>query len=120
MNGSPEREEKESPAKMAPAKKKRARVLSSSSNGSGGDEIILGVESGDEFSSSSSSSGSSSEDETDTEVYVVNASIGTEPPLLVQKPPLLVQRCNGTTARLGLLEVCWVAHAKIPHRAVCL
>jgi hypothetical protein len=41
------------------------------------------------------------------------ASIGTE-------PPLLVQRCNGTTARLGLLEVCWVAHAKIPHRAVCL
>jgi hypothetical protein len=33
------------------------------------------------------------------------ASIGTEPPLLVQKPPLLVQRCNGTTARLGHLEV---------------
>ncbi len=26
----------------------------------------------------------------------------------------------GTTARLGLLEVCWVAHAKIPHWAVSL
>jgi hypothetical protein len=35
-------------------------------------------------------------------------------------PPLLVQRCNGTTARLGYLEVHWVAHAKIPHRAVSL
>jgi hypothetical protein len=39
MSGAPEREEKESPAKMAPAKKK-ARELSSSSNegdGRGGD-----------------------------------------------------------------------------------
>ncbi len=36
------------------------------------------------------------------------------------QPPLLVQRCIGTTARLGLLEVRWVAHAKIPHRAVSL
>ena len=75
-NGSLEREEKESPAKVAPAKKRRVRVLSSSSNGSGGgrggDEIILGVESGDEFSSSSSSSSSSSEDETDTEVWIVS------------------------------------------------
>ena len=76
MNGSPEREEKESPAKMAPAKKRRVRVLSSSSNegGSrGGDEIIIGVESDDEFSSSSSSnSGSSSEDEADTEIWIVD------------------------------------------------
>jgi hypothetical protein len=72
MNGSPEREEKESPAKMAPAKKRRVRVLSSSSNegdGRGGDEIILGVESDDEFSSSSSSS---SEDEADTEIWIVD------------------------------------------------
>ncbi len=60
------------------------------------------------------------------------ASIGNLPPLLVlaasigtaasigNMPPLLVQRCNGTTARLGLLEVRWVAHVKIPHQAVSL
>jgi hypothetical protein len=76
MNGSPEREEKESPAKMAPAKKRKVRVLSSSSNeddSHGGDEIIIGVESDDEFSSSSSSSSnSSSEDETVTEIWIVD------------------------------------------------
>jgi hypothetical protein len=48
------------------------------------------------------------------------ASIGTEPPLLVQMPPLLVQRCNGTTAGLGHLEVGWNAHAQIPPQAVNL
>jgi hypothetical protein len=63
-----EREEKESPAKVAPAKKKRTRVLSSSSS-SGGEEIVVNINSGDEFSGSSSSR---SEDETDTEIWVVN------------------------------------------------
>jgi hypothetical protein len=35
------------------------------------------------------------------------------PSILVQMPPLLVQRCNGTTAGLGYLEVGWDSHAKM-------
>ncbi len=30
------------------------------------------------------------------------------------KPPLLVQRCNGTTAGLGYLEVVWIVCANLP------
>ncbi len=37
-----------------------------------------------------------------------------------QQSPLLVQRCNGTTAGLGHLEVGWNAHAQIPPQAVNL
>jgi hypothetical protein len=29
-------------------------------------------------------------------------------------PPVLVQRCNGTTVGLGYLKVGWVAYAKFP------
>ncbi len=38
------------------------------------------------------------------------------------KPPLLVQRCNGTTAGLGHLEVVGmpIAHAQVPPQAVNL
>jgi hypothetical protein len=56
--------------------------------------------------------------------------MATKPPLLVQsrhpaaslgtQPPLVVQRCNGTTAGLGHLEVGWKAHAQIPPQAVNL
>jgi hypothetical protein len=28
------------------------------------------------------------------------------------KPPLLVKRCNGSTAGLGYLEVGWIAHVR--------
>ncbi len=35
-------------------------------------------------------------------------------------PPLLEQRCNGTAAGLGYLEVGWDSHAKFPPRAVSL
>jgi hypothetical protein len=35
-------------------------------------------------------------------------------------PPLLVQRCNGTTAGLGHLEVGCNAHTQIPPQAVSL
>jgi hypothetical protein len=34
------------------------------------------------------------------------------------KPPLLVQRCNGTTAGLGYLEVNVICPCKSPHWAV--
>jgi hypothetical protein len=40
------------------------------------------------------------------------ASIGTG------WPPLLVQRCNGTTAGLGYLEVNVICPCKSPHRAI--
>ncbi len=30
------------------------------------------------------------------------------------KPPLLVQRCNGTVAGLGYLEVVWIVLANLP------
>jgi hypothetical protein len=36
------------------------------------------------------------------------------------RTPLLVQKCNGTNAMLGLLEVRWVGHAKVSRRAVSL
>ncbi len=58
---------KESPAREAPAKKKRTRVLSSSSSSSSGSEIVVTINNEDEFSLSSSS-----EDEADTEVWIVN------------------------------------------------
>jgi hypothetical protein len=63
------RKEKESPAREAPARKKRTRVLSSSSSSSssGGSEIIVTINSDDEFSLSSSS-----EDEADAKVWIVN------------------------------------------------
>ncbi len=51
--GSVERKEKESPAREAPAKKKRTHVLSSSSSSSSGSEIIVTINSDDEFSLSS-------------------------------------------------------------------
>ncbi len=35
-------------------------------------------------------------------------------------PLLLLQRCNGTTAGLGHLEVGWNAHTQIPLQAVNL
>ncbi len=41
-------------------------------------------------------------------------------PLLVQMPPLLVQRCNGTTAGLGYLEVNLICPCKSPNWAVRL
>ena len=40
--------------------------------------------------------------------------------IIGHRPPRLVQRCNGTTAGLGLLEVIWVDHAKNPSWAVNL
>ncbi len=38
-----------------------------------------------------------------------------EPPLLVQKPTLLVQPCNGTTAGMGYLEVNVICPCKSSH-----
>jgi hypothetical protein len=50
-------------------------------------------------------------------LLVSAASIGTSR-LYRFKPPLLVQRCNGTTAGLGYLEVKVICPCKSPHWAV--
>ncbi len=61
------RKENKSPAREAPAKRKRTCVLSSSSISSSGSEIVVTINSSDEFSLSSSS-----EDEAAAEVRIVN------------------------------------------------
>jgi hypothetical protein len=38
--------------------------------------------------------------------------------MIAKKPPQLVQRCNGTTAGLGYLEVNVICPCKSPHWAV--
>jgi hypothetical protein len=49
------RKEKESPAREAPAKKRRTRVLSSSSSSSSGSDVVVTISSSDDFLLSSSS-----------------------------------------------------------------
>jgi hypothetical protein len=62
------RKEKESPAREAPAKKRKTRVLSSSSSSSSsGSEVVVTINSSDDLSL-----GSSSEDEAVAEVRIVD------------------------------------------------
>jgi hypothetical protein len=67
MDKSVKRREKESPARRAPAKKKRARVLFSSSSSSSGSDVVT-ISSSDDFFLSSSSS----EDEDIAEVKIID------------------------------------------------
>ncbi len=47
-------------------------------------------------------------------IFMSNGKVGNSP----REPPLLVQRCNGTTAGLGYLEVNVICSCKSTHWAV--